>query len=95
MKTISITNWKGNKYEGEWNEKFYSSKIEGHNELFRIYINNESYHITSEERERIENSLNKTKVEKDNASIALIKNEFEKLDKEAKEKLLNYLQNMM
>lgn len=38
MKTIKVINFKGDVYEGDWNEKVYSSKIERHPELHRIYI---------------------------------------------------------
>lgn len=53
MKTIKVTNFKGDVYEGDWNEKIYSSKIEGHPELHRIYINNVPIHITQDEYMRI------------------------------------------
>lgn len=53
MKTIKVINFKGDAYEGDWNEKVYSSKIEGHPELHRIYINNDSIHITQDEYMRI------------------------------------------
>lgn len=56
MKTIKVTNFKGMEFEGSWNEKTYSSKVKNHPELFRIYVNDESIHITPEEYMRITNS---------------------------------------
>lgn len=48
MKNITIKNWKGDTYSGLWNGKTYSSKVEGHDELIRIYVDNEPIHVTQE-----------------------------------------------
>ena len=36
MKKISVKNFKGEEFEGMWNEKTYSSKIDGRPDLYRI-----------------------------------------------------------
>jgi len=54
MKKISVVNYKGTQYSGEWNGKSYSSKIEGRDELHRIYIDNDPVHITDEELKRLQ-----------------------------------------
>ena len=53
MKTIKVTNWKGNEFEGSWNEKTYPSQIEDKN-LIRIYVSDTRIHITAEELEKIQ-----------------------------------------
>lgn len=56
IKNLKVTNFKGNEFIGDWNEKIYESKNEN-KELVRIYINNEPIHITKEELERISNNV--------------------------------------
>lgn len=71
MKKISVKNYKGTEFEGAWNEKTYSSKIDGRPDLYRIYINNESVHIEKEELEKIVDDIKteeKKRKEKDNAA---------------------------
>ena len=41
MKKISVKNFKGEEFEGMWNEKTYSSKIDGRPDLYRIYLDGE------------------------------------------------------
>lgn len=53
MRTVKVTNFKGTEYEGAWNEKTYSSKVEGQPELIRIYLSNEEIHITEEEYSKL------------------------------------------
>ena len=45
MKKISVKNFKGEEFEGMWNEKTYSSKIDGRPDLYRIYLDGESIHV--------------------------------------------------
>lgn len=59
IKNLKVTNFKGNEFVGDWNEKIYESKNEN-KELVRIYINNEPIHITKEELERISNNVEQT-----------------------------------
>lgn len=54
MKSINVTNYKGAQYSGAWNGKAYSSKIDGHDELHRIYIDNNPVHITDKELRRLQ-----------------------------------------
>ena len=54
MKRIEVVNYKGEKYSGLWNGKSYSSKIDGHPELCRIYLDNDPVHVTSEELKRLQ-----------------------------------------
>lgn len=54
MKNIEVTNFKGTTYSGSWNGKSYSSKIEGREDLNRIYVNSEPIHITDEELKRLQ-----------------------------------------
>ena len=71
MKKISVKNYKGTEFEGEWNEKTYSSKIDGRPDLYRIYISNESVHIEKEELAKIVDDIKaeeKKRKEKDNAA---------------------------
>lgn len=53
MKNIEVTNFKGNKYEGSWNEKTYSSNIADRPDLYRIYVNDQAIHITEKEYNRL------------------------------------------
>lgn len=54
MKRIDVVNYKGEKYSGLWNGKSYSSKIDGHPELCRIYLDNDPVHVASEELKRLQ-----------------------------------------
>lgn len=54
MKNIEVKNFKGTTYSGSWNGKSYSSKIEGREELHRIYLDGDPIHITDEELKRIQ-----------------------------------------
>ena len=54
MKRIEVVNYKGEKYSGLWNGKSYSSKIDGHPELCRIYLDNDPVHVASEELKRLQ-----------------------------------------
>lgn len=56
MKSINVTNYKGTEYNGAWNGKAYSSKVEGREDLHRIYIDNNPINITSEELKRLQNN---------------------------------------
>lgn len=96
MKNIKVTNWKGLEVCGEWNEKFYEPQVAGDSTgIYRIYINNERVHITKEEKERLLQDSNSSKIEQDNARIGIIKEEFSKLDDNAKKLLLEYLNNQI
>ena len=52
MKKISVKNFKGEEFEGMWNEKTYSSKIDGRPDLYRIYLDGESIHDSLRRKER-------------------------------------------
>ena len=53
MKKISVKNFKGEEFEGMWNEKTYSSKIDGRPDLYRIYLDGESIHVEKKALEKI------------------------------------------
>lgn len=53
MKKISVKNFKGEEFEGMWNEKTYTSKIDGRSDLYRIYLDGESIHVEKTELEKI------------------------------------------
>lgn len=92
MKKIEVTNWKRLKISGDWNEKFYEPQIEGDSTgIFRIYVNGERVHITKEEKEKLIESINYSKIEQDNVRIGIIKEEFSRLDDKAKKMLLEFL----
>ena len=59
MKNITVLNFKGESFSGEWNEKTYSSQISGKEDLYRIYVSNEPIHITRQELEKITSDINK------------------------------------
>ena len=59
MKNISVSDFKGEFFSGEWNEKTYSSQISGKENLYRIYVSNELIHITRQELEKITFDINK------------------------------------
>lgn len=59
MKNISVSDFKGESFSGEWNEKTYSSQISGKEDLYRIYVSNEPIHITRQELEKITSDINK------------------------------------
>lgn len=47
MKNITIKNWKGEEYSGEWNQKTYVSKIDSKN-LVRIYVDGNEINVSKE-----------------------------------------------
>lgn len=53
MKNIEVTNFKGNKYQGPWNEKTYKSCVSDRPDLYRIYVDEQPIHITEEEYSRL------------------------------------------
>lgn len=55
MSEISVFSFEGKEFSGYWNEKIYSSQIDGKSELLRIYIDGKVLHITPEEYMRITN----------------------------------------
>lgn len=59
MKNIIVKNYLGNNYSGEWNEKTYSSAIQGREDLYRIYVSNQPCHITKNELEKISEDVKK------------------------------------
>ena len=63
MNNITVKNFKGNEFSGKWNGKTYKSKIEGRDDLLRIYVNDEGIHITKEECERLNIDVEKEKIE--------------------------------
>ena len=97
MKRVTITTIRGNKYTGDWNTKFYDYKDAG---TYRIYLYNVEgeedglcYIVDENEKERVIKELSSNKIEEDNKRICIIKQEFDKLDREAKQLLLEYLQH--
>lgn len=80
MKNIKVTDYLGKEFEGNWNEKFYSSKIEG---TKRIYVDNVEVLIKNEDVEKIGN------VEKANRQVA--DNYFSKLNTQEREEVLKYM----
>lgn len=80
MKNIKIKDYLGNNIEGNWNEKFYGSKIEG---TKRIYLDNKEVLIKNEDVEKIGNS--------EKASSQVVDNYFSKLNMQEKEEILRYL----
>lgn len=50
MKNITIKTVEGKECKGDWNYKFYNSKIEG---TYKIYLNNECCIITKETKENL------------------------------------------
>ena len=64
MKNISVVSFDGKNIDGLWNEKVYSCKIEGRNDLIRIYVNNKEVHITQDEFNRISDNIKAALTEK-------------------------------
>lgn len=88
MKKVKIINWKGNTYEGMWNEKYYQSQIEGEGELHRIYIDNSMIHITNEEKQKLEESFIKSEAQKSDFALKQIKELYKQLLSEQKANLV-------
>ena len=92
MKTVKVLNFKGNVYEGTWNEKIYESKNEN-KDLARIYVNNEAIHITKEELAKIvsniENCEKQLKADKSKQTKIKILELLEDLTFEDKKELLD------
>ena len=55
MKNIKVKNWKGKEFSGSWNGKSYSSKIDGREDLYRIYVHSDPIHIEESELKRLQN----------------------------------------
>lgn len=80
MKNIRIIDYLGNEFDGSWNEKFYSSKING---TKRIYIDNTEVIIKNEDVDKIGNA--------DKANRQVIDNYFSKLNTLEREETLKFL----
>lgn len=80
MRNIKINDYLGNEFEGNWNEKFYSSKIEN---TKRIYVDNKEVIIKNEDIEKISTT--------EKAGKNVINNYFSKLNMEEKAEVLTYL----
>ena len=80
MKSIKIKDYLGNEIEGNWNEKFYSSKMEN---TKRIYVNNKEVIIKNEDIEKISTT--------ETAGKNVINNYFSKLNIEERAEVLTYL----
>lgn len=80
MKNIKIKDYLGNEIEGNWNEKFYSSNVEG---TKRIYVDNEEILIKNEDITSIGTE--------ETASKQVIENYFAKLSMQEREELLTFL----
>lgn len=66
---VTVANYKGEKFSGYWNGKTYSSKVEGREELLRIYIDNNPIHITVAEKIRIEKEADQAEIERAKARV--------------------------
>lgn len=80
MKKIKIKDYLGDEIEGDWNEKFYNSKID---ETKRIYINGEEVFIKNEDVTSISTE--------EKASKQVLENYFTKLNMQEKEEILAFL----
>lgn len=54
MKNITVLNYKGQEFTGSWNGKAYSSKVEGREDLHRIYVDSNPIHIEDTELKRLQ-----------------------------------------
>lgn len=54
MKNITVSNYKGQEFTGSWNGKAYSSKIDGRDDLHRIYVDSNPIHIEDAELKRLQ-----------------------------------------
>ncbi len=86
MKNITIKNWKGEEFTGEWNSKTYSPKINNDENLVRIYINNEQIHVYKDELAKISEDAEKTML---NIDIEQINRILSKYDAEEILKITN------
>lgn len=82
MKNITTTNYKGDKFTGEWNEKTYLSTIQGREDLYRIYVSNKQCHITKDELEKISGDIKKINNETVNHLLKMISELPDELRKE-------------
>lgn len=80
MKKIKGTDINNVEFSGDWNEKLYTSKKE--KEYYRIYVDNQEYHITENEREKIMGQIQDQKYQRMNAKIFNITEEIGKLNEE-------------
>lgn len=97
MKNIKVQNWKGHTYEGSWNEKVYSSKIEDREDLYRIYVDGDPIHIEKAELERITTGIEQAEKEREQREIEnkirRIKLIFHELSQRDKAKVLSKILN--
>jgi hypothetical protein len=91
MRRITVTSYNGQKFEGDWNEKVYPSKIQGKPELHRIYVNNTEIHITDEELQKITNDIQNSKEANEEANMRMIIKLFEGLADDNKRRIVNAL----
>ena len=54
MKNITVLNYKGQEFTGSWNGKAYSSKVDGRDDLHRIYVDSNPIHIEDSELKRLQ-----------------------------------------
>ena len=59
MKNITIKNYKGAEFSGDWNGKTYPSTVEGRTDLVRIYVNNEVANVSAEEIKNLGANIDK------------------------------------
>lgn len=59
MKNITVLNYKGQEFTGSWNGKAYSSKVEGRDDLHRIYVESNPIHIEDAELKRLQSEDSK------------------------------------
>lgn len=88
--SIKVTDYKGKEFKGKWNQKFYNSQlvVDG---TYRIYIDNECIHITEEEKERLIKECSNSKIDEDNKRTEIVLKEFEKMDDNVRQKLVEHL----
>lgn len=72
MKNITVVDYNGITYEGEWNGKTYTSQVLGREDLYRMYVSNEAIHITKEELKKISDDVERSDKEISDGILKMI-----------------------
>ena len=91
MQTVTVKNYEGKEYTGVWNEKTYTSQIEGHPELYRIYLSDVRVHITAEELSMLGKSIEDINAKREFEKAMKMTKDFEDFSLKNKLYLLRFL----
>lgn len=91
MQTVTVKNYEGKEYTGVWNEKTYTSQIEGRPELYRIYLSDVRVHITAEELSMLGKNIEEINARREHEKAIKMTEDFKGFSLKNKMYLLRFL----